>query len=229
MTRRWRELRRRLLAEERGISLVELIVAMTLSILILTVAGSFLVSAQRASVTARAVNDNTRTAAAAMNEMTRILRSATNNAVSTGDEPQYAFQYASATSVRFFSYVNTDSTASRPVLVQLTLDPVRRSITETKWAGTQVGASDYYTFPLASTPSLSATPVLTRTLATSVVSTRAFTFTNAAGAPLGSIDAPLSATDLTNVRRVAITITAGTDVSDRRATTLTNSVSLANL
>jgi hypothetical protein len=92
-----------------------------------------------------------------------------------------------------------------------------------------VGASDYYTFPLASTLSLGATPLSTRTLATSVVSTSVFSFQNGAGASLGSIDAPLNATDLTNVRRVAITITAGTNPSDRRATTLTNSVSLANL
>lgn len=220
---------RRLLSDEQGISLVELIVAMTLSVLILTIAGSFLISTQRASVTARAVNENTRTASAAMNEMTRVVRSATDNPVSTGDDPQYAFQYASPTSVRFFTYVNTSSTASQPVEVQLTLDPTARTITETKWAGTAVPYSDYFTFPMGSGATLTASPTSTRTLADSVVPTAVFTYWSASNSQLGSSVAPVGASDLPNIRRVTVTVTTGSSASDPRATTLTNSVNLPNI
>lgn len=219
----------RLLRDERGISLVELIVAMTLSVLVLTIAGSFLISTQRASVTASAVNENTRTAAAAMNEMTRVMRSATDNPVSTGDDPQYAFQYASATSVRLFTYVNTSSTASQPVQVQLSLDTTTGTITETKWSGTSVAYSDYFTFPMSAGATLSATPTSTRTLVNSVVSTSVFTYYNATGVVIPLSGGSVSATDLPNIRRVSVTVTTGKSVSDTRATTLTNSVNLPNI
>lgn len=219
----------RLLRDERGISVVELIVAMTLSVLVLTIAGSFLISTQRASVTAGRVNENTRTAAAAMNEMTRVMRSATDNPVSTGDDPQYAFQYASATSVRFFTYVNTSSTASQPVQVQLSLDTSRGTITETKWSGTAVAYSDYFTFPMSTGATLSATPTSTRTLVNSVVSANAFTFYNAAGGVIAPSGGSISATDLPNIRKVTVTVTTGASTSDTRATTLTNSVNLPNI
>lgn len=215
--------------DERGISLVELIVAMTLSVIVLAVAGAFLVSSQNASVTAQAVNMNTRSASAAMNEMTRIMRSATNNPVATGDDSQYAFQYASATNVRFFSYVNTTSTVTQPVQVQLGLDPARGTITETKWTGTAVKYTDYFAFPLSTQATLTAAPASTRTLANGVVSASVFQFSDASGAVLGSPTVPLSATDLAKVRRVSISVTTGTSPTDPRATTLQNSVSLANL
>ncbi|WIE61243.1 prepilin-type N-terminal cleavage/methylation domain-containing protein [Curtobacterium sp. MCLR17_032] len=215
--------------DERGISLVELIVAMTLSVIVLAVAGAFLVSSQNASVTAQAVNMNTRSASAAMNEMTRIMRSATNNPVATGDDSQYAFQYASATNVRFFSYVNTTSTVTQPVQVQLGLDPARGTITETKWTGTAVQYTDYFAFPLSTQATLTAAPASTRTLANGVVSASVFQFSDASGAVLGSPTVPLSATDLAKVRRVSISVTTGTSPTDPRATTLQNSVSLANL
>lgn len=216
--------------DERGITLAELIVAMTLSIIVLTIAGSFLVSAQRASVTAGSISQNTRAASAAMNEMSRVLRAATDNPVPTGDDSQFAFQYASATSIRFFAYVNLDSTLSQPVQVQLTLDPATKRITETKWNGTPVsGNSSYFSFPLASGATLTSTPSSTRTLVSSAVNGTAFTFKDAGGNPLGSLTSPVAAVDLANIRTVGVTVTVGSSVSDQNAVTLTNAASLPNI
>lgn len=220
----------RLRLDERGITLVELLVAMSLSLVVLTIAGSFLVASQKASVTAGSVSQNTRAASVAMNEMGRVLRAATDNPVPTGDDSQYAFQYASATTVRFFAYVNLDSTLSQPVQVQLTLDPATKRLTETKWTGTAVsGNLSYYTFPLAGGATLSAAPSSRRTLVTSVTNSTAFTFQDASGNVLGSSTSPVAAVDLPNIRTVGVTVTVGTSSTDPNAVTLTNTASMPNI
>jgi type II secretory pathway pseudopilin PulG len=216
--------------DERGITLAELIVAMSLSLVVLTIAGSFLVASQKASVTAGSVSQNTRAASVAMNEMGRVLRAATDNPVPTGDDSQYAFQYASATSVRFFAYVNLDSTLSQPVQVQLTLDPATKRLTETKWAGTAVsGNLSYYTFPLAGGSTLSAAPTSRRTLASSVTNSAAFTFQDASGNVLGSSTSPVATTDLPNIRTVTVTVSVGASSTDPNTVTLTNTASMPNI
>lgn len=220
----------RLRADQAGLTLVELLVAMSLSLIVLTVAGSFLISSQKASVTASSVSRNTRAASAAMNEIGRVLRAATDNPVPTGDDPQYAFQYASATSVRFFAYVNLDSTLSQAVEVQLTLDPSTKRITETKWVGTAVaGNSSYYAFPLSSASSLSAAPTSTRVLTSSAVNGSLFSFKDAAGNVLGTPTSAVAATDLLNIRSVGVTVTVGSSASDANAVTLSNTASMPNI
>ncbi|WFR67349.1 prepilin-type N-terminal cleavage/methylation domain-containing protein [Curtobacterium flaccumfaciens] len=216
--------------EERGITLVELIVAMSLSLLVLTIAGSFLIASQKASATSSSVSQNTRAASAAMNEMSRVLRAATDNPVPTGDDSQFAFQYASATSVRFFAYVNLESTLSQPVEVQLTLDPATKRITETKWNGTAVsGNSSYYSFPLAAAATLSSTASSRRTLVSSAVNTVVFSYKNAAGSPLGSSTVPVAASDLPNIRSVSVSVTVGSSPTDPNAVSLRNAASMPNI
>lgn len=216
-------------SDERGITLVELLVAMSLSLIVLTIAGSFLVASQKASVTASSVSQNTRAASVAMNEIGRVLRAATDNPVQTGDDSQFAFQYASATTVRFFAYVNLDSTLSQPVQVQLTLDPVTKRLTETKWVGTPMSRNlSYFSFPLSSGPTLSATPTSRRTLASSVTNGTLFTFLDATQNPAG-LSVPVSATQLPNIRSVAFTLTVGSGSSDPNAVTLKNTASMPNI
>lgn len=221
---------RRVRQSEEGLTLVELLVATTLSLLVLTMVTSFLISAQRAAATAGSVSDNTRVAANAMNEIGRTLRAATDNPVATGDDSQFAFQYASATSVRFFAYVNLESTLSKAVEVQLTLDPTKRTITETRWAGTQLSpTSAYYSFPLATGAVLSAAPTSSRSLASSTVNTTLFEFQDAAGNPLGGLNTPVAVTDLPNIRTLKVTVVVGKSLTDPNAVTLTNTVSMANI
>jgi type II secretory pathway pseudopilin PulG len=194
--------------EERGLTLSELIIAMSLSVLILTIAGSFLVSSQKAAKVASSVSANTRVAANVMNEVGRNLRAATDNPVPTGDDSQFAFQYASATSVRFFAYVNLDSSLSQAVEVQVTLDTTRKVITETKWNGAAVaGNSSYYSFPLATGSLLSAAPSST----------------------LSSLTTPVAAVDLPDIRSVDVSVTIGASATDPNAVSLTNTASMPNI
>lgn len=217
--------------DEAGVTLVELIVAMSMGLVILAVAGSFFVSAQRTAVQAKNIGGNTRLASNAMNESTRMLQSATQNPVPTGSDPLDAFQYASPSSVRFFTFVNTASADSKTQQVQLTVDPTAKTLTETTWAGSGWTAkSPYSTFTTSAAATLSATPTTTRALATNVVSgATSFTYRDAKDNVVGTSTSPVPAASLPTITSVTVTVTTGTSTTDPNAVVLTNKVSLVNV
>lgn len=221
--------------DERGVSLAELIVAMSVSILVLTMAGAFFVSVSRASSTTTGVDSNTRVASTTMLEVQRMFRVASNNPVASGVDTQLAFQYASPTSVRFFAYINLNSTSDvQPVEVQFSLDATKRTIVETKWNGVATDLSrTYFDFPRSNTPTLSNTPTSRLTLASSVVPGPLFSYADAGGNPLVPGVAGLSATDLQAVRSVTVSLTVGEPDLARPAArdnvTLTSTVAMPNL
>lgn len=226
---------RRLRRDERGISLAELIVAMSVSILVLAMAGAFFVSVSKASATGTGVDNNTRVATTVMRETQRMLRVASNNPVQSGTDTQYAFQYASATSIRFFAYINLNSAVDvQPVEVQFTLDATKGTITETKWNGTATDATkSYFDFPRATTPTLADTPSSKLVLGSSVVPGTLFTYRDAGNNPLTPTAAGLSAADLQSVRSVTFSVTVGekdlTKASAANNVTLSSTVSMPNL
>lgn len=225
----------RIRRDERGISLAELLVAMSVGILVLAMVGAFFVSVSRASTTTTGVDANTRSASTAMRQIERMLRVSSNNPVSSGIDTQYAFQYASATSVRFFAYINLNSAVEvQPVEVQYTLDTTRGVLVESKWNGTPTDATkSYYDFPRATTATLAAAPTASITLAGSVVRTTLFSYADAGGAPLTPGAAGLSAAQLQAVRSVTVTLTVGesdlSKPSSANNVTLTSTVGMPNL
>lgn len=225
----------RLRREDRGLSLAELIVAMSVTVLLLAMAGAFFASVTRASTTTTGVDSNTRVASTAMREMQRMFRVASSNPVASGVDTQYAFQYASATSVRFFAYINLNSAVDvQPVEVQFTLNASKGTITETKWNGTATDASkSYFEFPRATTATLGNTPTSTLTLASSVVPTALFTYRDAGGNPLMPGATGLSAADLQSVRSVTVALTVGereaAKPSAANNVSLTSTVGMPNL
>lgn len=225
----------RLRREDRGISLAELIVAMSVGILVLAMVGAFFVSVSRASTITSGVDANTRSASTAMRQVERMFRVASNNPVSSGVDTQYAFQYASATSVRFFAYINLNSAVDvQPVEVQYTLDTTRGVLSETKWNGTATDATkSYYDFPRAATAALGAVPTASINLATSVVPTTLFSYADAGGNPLTPGAAGLSAAQLQAVRSVTVVLTVGERDATKPAAannvTLTSNVGMPNL
>jgi len=225
----------RLRREDRGISLAELIVAMSVGVLVLAMVGAFFVSVSRASSTTGGVDANTRSASTAMREMERMFRVASNNPVASGVDTQYAFQYATATSVRFFAYINLNSAVDvQPVEVQYTLDPSTRILTETKWVGTATDVTkSYYSFPMATTPTLPNAPTSSINLATSVVPTTLFSYSDAGNIPLTPVAGALTAAQLQSVRNVTVALTVGEPDAAKPAAannvSLTSTVGMPNL
>ncbi|WP_144760660.1 type II secretion system protein J [Curtobacterium sp. 9128] len=225
----------RIRREDRGVSLAELLVAMSVGVLVLAMAGAFFVSVARASATGTGVDANTRVSTTVMREVQRMLRVASNNPVQSGTDTQYAFQYASATSVRFFAYINLNSAVEvQPVEVQFTLDPTKGTITETKWSGTPTDPTKtYFDFPRSATAALSDTPTSTIILGTNVVPGTLFTYRDAGNNPLTPTAAGLSDADLQAVRSVTFSVTVGEKDLTRLAAadnvTLTSTVSMPNL
>lgn len=112
-------LARRLRRDQRGITLVELLVAMLVTSLLLTLVGSFFVSMLKAQRTVSSVNDSTRQGTTSMTQISRYLREASRWQVSrTTTNP--AFVSTSARSVQFYSAV--DLSSSRAGLTKVTID-----------------------------------------------------------------------------------------------------------
>jgi len=110
---------RRLHSEQRGITLVELLVAMLVTSLLLTLVGSFFVSMIKAQRTVSSVNDSTRQGTTSMTQVSRYLREASRVQL-TKTTNLAAFESATATSMRFYSGV--DLSTSRAGLTKVTID-----------------------------------------------------------------------------------------------------------
>lgn len=109
----------RLRHDQRGITLVELLVAMLITSLLLTLVGSFFVSMLKAQRTVTSVNDSTRQGTTSMTQVSRYLREASRwQASKTTTNP--AFVSATARSVQFYSAV--DLSSARAALTKVTID-----------------------------------------------------------------------------------------------------------
>jgi hypothetical protein len=135
-----------------GIGLAELIVAMALSVLLLTLMGSFFTSIIRGTMAASAADNTTRQASTALNSMVRYFHAATTNPVLNQSTPNASFVSIGATDVTFYAYVNLVSSAAKPVMVRYFIDPATHNLVQQLWASTCDATTQYCTFPLPSSP-----------------------------------------------------------------------------
>jgi len=209
---------------DAGISLAEMLVAMTMFALLLGLTGGFIASAYRASGQVRAIDGATRTASAGMAEMTRTLRAATNNPVSTSTLADAAFVEATATAVTVYAYVNLTSSVAKPVKVRFSVDD-KNNLVETQWASVDLGKG-YWGFQTA--------PSSTRVLAASVVPASAggatsFAYVDSTGAVISLAAGSVPTAFVRGIAAVTVTLQIGTSAGLDRSTTLTNTVGLPNI
>jgi len=204
---------RRLRDDQRGITLVELLVAMLVTSLLLTLVGSFFVSISKAQRTVSSVNDSTRQGTTSMTQLSRYLREASRWQVSkTVSAP--AFVSATGRSVQFYSGV--DLSSARAGLTKVTVDVVSNRLRMQLQRG-DCPAGGYCTFTGA-----------TRTLWLADV-VRAGTLFSYVNADNGPVSAPANATyDTIRSVRVALTVgsTGGVTVND---STFQATINLRNL
>lgn len=221
----------RVVRDDSGITMMELLVAMflfgVLAVLLVTATTTF----TRTFTKDRVATDNTSIASTGMNELTRIIRSGTLLERSGDDVPPFAT--AKAEELTVYAYVDTNSTTPQPVKVQFKVDPTSRDLTETRWKAKPLAAgSTYWDFETTS--------YSTRTIARQIVVPAAgeaslFTYyaINATTLLEEKLTTPatgLITTDLAKVAVVEVTIKVQSDKTARALpTTIINRVGIPNL
>ncbi|WBM81191.1 prepilin-type N-terminal cleavage/methylation domain-containing protein [Cryobacterium breve] len=139
--------RRKRTSTDSGLGLTELVVAMALLGIIAAIVFGLYLSATRTISQARSLLSNTREASNGMNEISRVIRAATENPVSGVAVNDPAFTSTAAApitgeSVTLYAYVNLTSSSQQPVKIRLALDSSRRLV-ETVWPATVLSPGFY--------------------------------------------------------------------------------------
>lgn len=169
-------LRRRLSAEDSGIGMVELLVSMMLSAVLLAMVGTMFVNIARATTSAGQTREGTSVAGTLANELSRVIRSAAQNAVAGQPTLDPAIVAGTPDSLTLYSLTDTSSSAPAPLKVRFSV--VGGKLVEERWRA--VAAGGYWTFGTGAADS-------TRTLGGTVVGPTGsadplFVYVNGAGA-----------------------------------------------
>jgi type II secretory pathway pseudopilin PulG len=150
---------------ESGITLAELLVAIIVLGILLTMVTSLFVSSAKVVVQSQATTAATGFASNAMNEISRVVRSGAVNTLPNASVPSPVIIAGTAESVTLYSYVDSYvtptstcpagsacATGVQPSTVQITVDPTTRNVIEKRWKPT-AASGDSFTFPaLTTTP-----------------------------------------------------------------------------
>lgn len=214
---------------DAGITLVELLVAVVVAGILSAIVLNLFISTNKAVGTASSSTMNSRTAANAMDEISRVIRSATNNPL-PGGLVQPAVLVASRESLTVIAYVDSDAVDPRPVRVQFTVDPTTRQIVERRWSAKN-GANGLFVFD--ATNSL----ISTRTLPGRIIAPTEsgepwlFTFLRMDRAtPIDPADGSLDEANRRLIATIRVTVvTLGSESAMSKPATLSNVVGMPNL
>ncbi|MBO9051190.1 PilW family protein [Curtobacterium flaccumfaciens] len=198
---------RRLHREQAGISLSELLVAVSVSMIILVAVGGFFTATLRAGVTNTSSDQNARTASIAMNSITRYVHAASLLPKSDGTYAA-AVTRAAPTQVVFYAYINLDGNSTdKPVQIRYSLNDAKRLVVD-QWDGT--ATNGFYSFP-ATTQTPARSLVVGGPIASPTSDGVAlFSYLGADGKTLAAQpDGTLATTQLGNVRAVRVNLELG--------------------
>lgn len=214
---------RRRLRGERGIGLVELLVSMLLLGVVSAIVAGLYVSTMRTVAQAKTLTGNTREASNGMNEVTRVIRAATEYPILGQAVNDPAIESATKESVTVYAYVNLDTPTQQPVKIQLALDAERRLV-ETQWASIR-GVNGYYSFET--------TPKSVRILAATVAPAGAvplFRYLDGTGAALFTPMSGITDANRARIASVTVNLTVQSSLTDAgSAVSLHNTVGMPNL
>lgn len=210
--------------DDRGLTLVELLIAMGLFAVLLAIVGGTFYSITTATTFAAARDQNGRAASTAMNEVVRKVRSAADNPrLGTSDAP--AFAVAGTNTVQFTTLVATGRTAA-PQQVRFTVGS-SGTLTEQIVPGVTTDNA-YYTFPGSGT-----TTTITSSIEVPAAgATPVFEYLQLSGATLTPDPSTglLSAAQLGQIAFVRVTLRVSSSASTlQNGTTLRNTIGLPNL
>lgn len=210
---------------EQGLSLVELLVSMLLLGILAAVVSGLYASATRTVTYAQALSSNTRSVSNGMNEISRLIRAATENPVSGATLKAPALELASSEAVTFYASVNLGARAETqpPQKIRLSLDATRRLV-ETTFAAVPLGAG-YFGFSSSPTASRVLTDVIAPASTPGL-----FTYVKADGTTVVPGGGGLTEAErrLITAVKVSVTVTSGSTDS-RSWVTLQNTVGMPNV
>lgn len=214
--------------EERGSSLVELIVAISLFAMLGTMLVGMFASFSGAFSRDRAASDSTSVAAVAMNELTRVIRSGTEipEAEATLNKP--VFMVAEDDHIVMHAFLDTDALNPAPILVEFAIGDTTQELVETRWNAKEEAG-------FWKMPSRTSAPASERTIARQIVPRASgepylFTYLDAEGGTLPFTNEKLSDADLRKVAAVQITMRVQADAaSGTKPAVLQNTVGIPNL
>lgn len=211
---------------DRGMTLLELVVAMAISSILIALIVSMFTSASRSVYDQEAAIENSRLASVAMNEVTRIMRAGTEIPVSGSANNTPVFAFAGAERIVMHSFIDAVSaTDPAPVRVEFSRN-ADNELVETRWDAYHASAA-YWSFRTTST--------YARTIARSLLPPQGarplFTYfdkDNVALTPASG--ASLTTAQIRNIAAVQITMQVQGDASGRVAPVVVqNLVGLPNL
>jgi len=146
--------------DDRGVTMMELLVAMFLFGVLATLLVTAVTTFSRTFTKDRVATENTSISATGMNEVTRVVRASTM-LERTGDDLA-PFAVAKPEELTLYAYIDTNSATPQPVKVEFKVNATTRILTETRWKAKPLAAgSPYWDFE--------ATPYSKRTIARKIV------------------------------------------------------------
>ncbi|MFF2633795.1 PilW family protein [Microbacterium sp. NPDC058021] len=220
--------KRRRQGRDDGMTLIELVVAMGVFGILLTLVVSMFVSAARSFSDQQGAIDNSRLASTSMNEVTRIIRAGTEIPVSGTSVKLPVFVYAGAEKIIIHSFIDAGTSADpAPVKVEFARN-AGNELVETRWAA--------YHWPVGTTywvfqPSAASSRTIARSLTPVSAATPLFRYYDKNGAILSpSAGASLSVDQIRNIASVRVTMRVQADASGRvEPVSIQNMVGIPNL
>ena len=210
---------------EAGISLVELLVSMMIFAIILTLVGSMYSGMADTVAMGNSSNQSTKVASSAMNEVGRVIRFATTNAVLSQPAPNPAIVVGKSEALTVYTYVDASSASPQPIKISFTLDGTRRLV-EQRYAATNVAG--FWLFPAP-------TPYYTRII-TSGIGTPSgaeqplFTYQLIDGSAVAVPGTGLTATQAATIAAIQVTLKVTTDGgASAQQVTLQSTIGMSNL
>lgn len=119
-------------SSDEGITLIELLVAVVLLGVFLTVISGLYVSAMKTVALGRELTGSSKQVSTAMLETSRVIRAATENPLPAGGSDP-AFVVAKDNEILLYAYINLASSLEQPVMIRLRVDTATGNYIESRW------------------------------------------------------------------------------------------------
>ena len=102
---------------DAGLSLVELLVAMLITSIVMVMVSAMFINVARITSTSNATTQRSSIGANVMDQVSKVIRTATNNAVATSIEPEPAIVAGTATTLTLYTFVDAAPALPAPTKV----------------------------------------------------------------------------------------------------------------